>query len=355
MLDKTQLDFLRTLCETQTPSGREIEGQRLVAKYVDGFADEITLDGLGNLHAVKNPGAPFRVMIDAHCDENGLMVQFVDDKGFLFFSPVGGVNRQLLPGERVSLMGPKGNVPGVIGRKPIHLMSQREKDSGVGEIDELWIDIGARDKAEALEVAPPGTFGTADAPFRLLCGSRASARAFDDRCGVFVIMEALRRLKGRPLAVAAHFVSTTQEELGLLGSKVAAFGIDPNLGLSVDVTFATDDPQGNPRRTADLRLGGGPVMGVGPNYDPAFSEIVKGTAAASGIPLQLHPRKGNGNDAFAIRHTRAGVPVVHLAIPLRYMHSSVETLDLDDLDRCAQLIADVLASLPAQPEVGFRL
>ncbi len=196
MLDKKQLDFLRALCETQTPSGREIEGQRLVAKYIEGFADEIRLDPLGNLHAVKNPGAPFRVVIDAHCDENGLLVQYVDDRGFLFFSLVGGVNRQLLPGERVLLMGPKGGVSGVIGRKPPHLRSQKEKDSGVGEIDELWIDIGARDKAEAMQFAPPGTFGTADAPFRRLCGTRASARAFDDRCGVFVIMEALRRLKG---------------------------------------------------------------------------------------------------------------------------------------------------------------
>ncbi len=355
MLDKNQLDFLRALCETQTPSGREIEGQRLVAKYIEGFADEIRLDPLGNLHAVKNPGAPFRVVIDAHCDENGLLVQYVDDRGFLFFSLVGGVNRQLLPGERVLLMGPKGGVPGVVGRKPPHLMSQKEKDSGVGEIDELWIDIGAKDKAEAMEVAPPGTFGTADAPFRRLCGTRASARAFDDRCGVFVIMEALRRLKGRRLAVAAHFVSATQEELGQLGSKVAAFGIDPHLGLTVDVTFATDDPQGNPRCTADIRLGGGPVLAAGPNYDPAFSGIIRKTAAASGIALQTHPRLGKGNDGFAIRHTRAGVPVAHIGIPLRYMHSSVETLDLEDLDRCAQLIADVIAGLPAKPEVGFRL
>ena len=355
MLDSIQIDFLRTLCETQTPSGREIEGQRLVAKYVEGCADDIRLDGLGNLHAVKNPDAPFRVMIDAHCDEIGLLVQHVDDRGFLFFSLLGGVNRQLLPGERVTLMGPNGKVPGVIGRKPIHAMSAEERKSGVGEIDELWIDIGAKDKAEALEFAPPGTFGTADAQFRRLCGTRASARAFDDRCGVFVIMEALRRLKGRPLAVAAHFVSTTQEELGLLGSKAASFGVDPHLGLSVDVTGVSDYPQGNPRTSADLRLGGGPILAVGPNYDPAFSGIIRNTAAASGIALQTHPRLGKGNDGFAIRHTRAGVPVAHIGIPLRYMHSSVETLDLEDLDRCAQLIAEVIAGLPAQPEVGFRL
>ena len=356
MIDETGLRFLRALCETQTPSGREIAGQRLVADFVRGHADEIRLDPLGNLHAVKNPGAKFRVMIDAHCDENGLLVQYVDDKGFLFFTLVGGVNKQLLPGERVMLMGPRGPVPGVIGRKAIHLMSPKEREAGVGELDELWIDIGAKDKAEAEAVAPAGTFGTADAPFRMLCGTRAAARPFDDSCGVFVVMEALRRLDGRPLSVAAHFVSATQEELGLLGSKVAAYGIDPHLGISVDVTFATDDPKGTPRSVADIRLGGGPVLGVGPNYDPAFCDIVRATAAASKIPLQIQPRnRGNGTDGFVMRHTRAGVPVAQVSVPLRYMHSSVETIDLEDLDRSAQLLADVLASLPAEPEVGFRL
>lgn len=356
MIDNKQFEFLRTLCETQTPSGREIEGQRLVAKYVEGYADEIRLDRLGNLHAVKNPGAQTRVMIDAHCDENGFMVQHIDERGFLYFSLVGGVNKQLLPGERVLLMGPAGPVNGVIGRKAIHLMEPKEREAGVGKIDDLWIDIGARSKAEAIEAAPIGTFGTADAPFRRLCGTRASARAFDDRCGVFVVMEALRRLKGRPLAVAAHFVSATQEELGLLGSKVAAFGIDPHMGISVDVTFATDDPKGTPKTVADIRLGGGPVLGVGPNYDPAFCEIVRSVASDSGIPLQTQPRsRGNGTDGFVMRHTRAGVPVVQVSIPLRYMHSSVETIDLEDLDRGAQLLADVLSSLPADPQVGFRL
>ena len=356
MLNAKQLKFLRALCETQTPSGREIEGQRLVAKYVEGYADKVFLDRLGNLHAVKNPEAPYRVMIDAHCDENGLLVQYIDKRGFLFFTLVGGVNKQLLPGERVRLMGPKGPIPGVIGRKAIHLMKPKERDAGVGEIDELWIDIGVRNKQEAEAVAPVGTFGTADAPFRRLCGTRASARAFDDRCGVFVVMDALRRLSGTRPNVALHFVSATQEELGLLGSKVAAYGIDPHFGVSVDVTFATDDPQGTPKSVAEITLGGGPVLGVGPNYDPSACEIFKNTAKTSRIPLQIQPRnRGNGTDGFVMRHTRAGVPVVQLSIPLRYMHSSVETIDLEDLDNSAQLLADVLLSLPANPEIGFRL
>ena len=357
-MDKKPLSFLRALCEAQTPSGSELAGQRIVADYAKGLADEIRLDPLGNLHAVVNPGAPFRVMVDAHCDENGLLVQYIDPKGFLFFALVGGVNRQLLPGERVRLLGPKGPVSGVIGRKPIHLMSAKERDAGVGELTELWIDIGAADRAEAEKAAPVGTYGTVESGFRPLLGDRVSARAMDDRCGVFVVMEALRLLKasGRRPKVACHFVSATQEELGLLGAKVAAYGIDPGLGISVDVTFATDDPKSDPKISGDIRVGGGPVLGVGPNYDPALVDLLRAAGRRARIPVQIQPRsRGNGTNAFAVRHSRAGVPVAQLSIPLRYMHSAVEVVSLGDLERSAALLAGTLASLPARPKVGFRL
>lgn len=356
MTDDKPFDFLSALCTARTPSGRETAGQRIVADYVRPFADELRLDRLGNLHAVKNPGAKTRVMIDAHCDENGLLVQYADKDGFLYFSLVGGVNKQLLPGERVVLDGPEGPVNGVIGRKAIHLMSQKEREAGVGELTELWIDIGAADRAEAEKAAPAGTFGTVDSGLRPLLGTRASARAFDDRCGVVAVMDVLRLLDGKDLAVAAHFVSATQEELGLLGSKVAAYGIDPALGISVDVTFASDDPKSDPRTVGEIKLGGGPVLGVGPNYDPAFCDFVRKTARDCGIPLQIQPRsRGNGTDGFAMRHVRSGVPVVQVSIPLRYMHSAVETIDIKDVEATSRLLAAVLSSLPAEPAFGFSL
>ena len=357
-MTETRLDFLRALCEAQTPSGRELEGQRLVARYVGKSADSVALDRLGNLHCVLNPKAPFRVMIDAHCDENGLLVQFIDKKGFLYFTLVGGVNKQLLPGERVRLLGPKGPVAGVIGRKPIHLMGAKEREAGVGELTELWIDIGAADRAEAEAAAPIGTYGTVESGFRPLLGDRVSARAFDDRCGVFVVMDALRRLAARPRKpkVACHFVSATQEELGLLGAKVAAYGIDPGLGVSVDVTFATDDPRSDPKIAGDIKVGGGPVLAVGPNYDPAVVERLRAAAKKAKIPVQIQPRsRGNGTNAFAVRHSRAGVPVAQLSIPLRYMHSAVEVVSLSDLDAAAELLAVFLSDLPAAPAVGWRL
>ena len=355
-MQQEPFEFLSALCAAHTPSGRETAGQKIVADYVRPHADELRLDPLGNLHAVKNPGAGFRVMIDAHCDENGLIVQYVDDRGFLYFALVGGVNKQLLPGERVVLDGPGGAVNGVIGRKAIHLMTQKEREAGVGELTDLWIDIGAKDKQEAQEAVPAGTYGVVDSALRPLLGTRASARAFDDRCGVVAVMDALRRLDGRDIAVAAHFVSATQEELGLLGSKVAAYGIDPALGISVDVTFATDDPKSDPKAVGDIRLGGGPVLGVGPNYDPAFCDFIRQVAASEDIPLQIQPRaRGNGTDGFVMRHTRAGGPVAQISIPLRYMHSAVETIDLTDVENVSRLVAAVLAALPADPQFGFKL
>lgn len=354
-MKKQQLQFLRALCESITPSGWETPGQRLVADYVKPYVDTIEMDCHGSLHTVLNPGAPYRIMLDAHCDEIGLIVQYIDEKGYIYMQPIGGVNIQLLPGERVVFQGPKGLVKGVIGRKAIHLMSPKEREEGVKEISDLWVDIGAKTATQAREVLPLGSSGIVEAGWRELLNNRISARALDNRAGVFVVIDALRRLKGKKLNVAVHAVSATQEELGLLGATTAAFHIDPHAGIAVDVTFASDDPGGAPKKTSTIELGAGPVLGIGPAYDHALNAHICKVAKASKQALQIQPRsRGNGTDAFAIRHTRSGVPVAQISIPLRYMHSAVETVSLDDLDTCSQLIADTLAALPAKPQLGAR-
>lgn len=356
-MKQKQIDFLRSLCESITPSGWETPGQRIVADYVGKYADSVSMDCHGNLHAVVNPDAPVRIMLDAHCDEIGLMTQYVDENGFIFVQPVGGINLQLLQGERVVFQGADGKpVRGVIGRKAIHLMSTKEREEGVKEISDLWVDIGSNSAKETLAALPLGSPGIVESGWRELMNGRVSARAFDDRAGVFVVIDALRRLKGRKLNVAVHAVSATQEEVGLLGATTAAFGVDPHAGIAVDVTFASDDPGGMPKKTGTVKLGGGPVVGVGPTYDHKLNEIVFSAAKKSKTDVQIQPRnRGNGTDAFAIRHTRSGVPVAQISIPLRYMHSAVEVVSLDDLDRCAQLIAETVASIPASPAFGPQL
>lgn len=355
-MDTTALAFLRQLCETPTPSGWETPGQRLIAEYVRPFADTVRLDVHGNLHAVVNPGAPVRVIIDGHCDEIGLMVQHVDNDGFLYMAAVGGVNIQLLPGERLVLQGRQGPVRGVVGAKAIHLVDAKDRDRGVGKITDLWVDIGAASRQEALDAVPIGAPAVTETGWRELLGDRVSARGMDDRVGAFVVMDALRRLKGRPLKVAVHAVSSTQEELGLLGAQVAAFDIAPHAGIAVDVTFASDDPGKDEKQVGQVKLGGGPVLACGPSYDRVLNARIEQAAASTGTPLQPQARaRGNGTNAFAIRMARSGGAVALLSVPLRYMHTPVETLSLADVDRASQLIADTLADLPEDIAFGPRL
>jgi len=355
-MDKSAQNFLRQLLETPTPSGWEMPGQRLIAEYVRPYADSVDVDVHGNLHAVVNPDAPVRIMIDGHCDEIGLMVQHVDNEGFLYMAAVGGVNIQLLPGERLVLQGRKGPVRGVVGAKAIHLMDAKEREHGVAKLTDLWVDIGASSREEALEAVAIGTPAVAETGWRELLGDRVSARAMDDRVGAFVVMDALRRLKGRKLNVAVHAISSTQEEMGLLGAKVAAFGVAPQAGIAVDVTFASDDPGKDEKRVGQIKLGGGPVLAYGPAYDKSLNERIEAAAAASQVTLQPQATaRASGTNAFAIRMSRSGAAVSLVSVPLRYMHTPVETLSLSDVEQASQLLADTLAAMPADPVFGPRL
>jgi len=359
-MDKKALSVFKSLCETPTPSGWELPGQRLLANFVKPYADSVRLDAHGNLHAVVNPKAPVRIMLDGHCDEIGFMVRHIDNDGFLFINTVGGVNIQLVQGERLVFQGKKGPVKAVVGSKPPHLMTPKERETPVASITSLWADIGATSKKEAQEVIDIGAPGVIDSGWRELLGDRVSARAMDDRAGAFVVMDVLRRLKGRKLNVAVHVVSSTQEELGLLGGRVAAFGVDPHAGIAVDVTFASDDPAKDEKVLGKVCLGGGPVLSCGPTYDQSLNAYIERIAKKKKIPVQMQAEwhtggRGDGTNAFSMRMTRGGVPAALLSLPLRYMHSPVETLSLSDVDKTAELIAETVASLPKDAEFGPKL
>lgn len=355
-MDKKALEFFKKLMAIPTPTGFEMEGQRLVAERVKPYADKIELDKHGNLIMIKNPNAKFRFVIDAHIDEIGFIVQHIDSKGFLRVQPLGGINNQLLPGERIILNGPKGPVHGCFGRKAIHLMDAKERGEGVKDISELWVDIGAKSLEEAMEWAPIGTSGVVNADWRDMLNDNVSMRGMDDRAGVFIMTEVLRKLAKRKINVGLYVVSATQEEVGLLGGQAAAYGIDPHGGIAVDVTFASDHPRGEEAKVGDIRLGGGPVIGRGPAFDVALNKLVDKAAEKVGIKTQTQIRnRGNGTDAFAIRMTRSGVPVNLISIPLRYMHSAVEIVNLKDIDEISTLIAETIAALPANPKLGPTL
>jgi len=350
-MDPSAQAFLEQILETPSPSGFESPLQQIVRTYAAEFADDVTTDVHGNVKAVKNCDAPLRVMLAGHCDQIGLIVQHIDDEGFLYFLPIGGWDPQMLVGQRMIVWTRNAPVPGVISRKPIHLLTEEERKLAP-KVKELWLDIGAADKEEAGKLVRVGDPVTVELAARELQNNRIASPAMDDKCGVWVVMEALRRADTEKLNCALYAVSTVQEEVGLRGATTSSFGIDPQVGLAIDVTQATDYPKIEKTQEGDVRLGKGPVIYRGPNMNPNVVERLIQTAEEHEIPFQLAASgRPPGTDANAIQVSRAGVATGLVSIPNRYMHSPVEMICLDDIDRAADLLARFAEGLTA--EVDF--
>jgi tetrahedral aminopeptidase len=352
-MDKTALSYLKSLVAIPTPSGSEHAGQRIVAAYMRRWGATVETDIHGNVHGVLNGGAAFRVMLAGHCDEIGLMVQFIDERGYIYVSALGGINVPLLSGERVLIHTARGSVPGVIGVKPIHLMTDKERENSTNKIHELWIDIGARNRKEALKVVSLGDVATIATGWIELRHGLVACRGFDNRIGSFVISDVLRLLARRKLKVAVHAVSTVQEEVGLRGARTAAFRVDPHVGVAVDVGFATDYPGMDEKIVGTAKLGHGPILHPGPTYNPKLLALLHKAAAAAGVKTQVQPEpRGMGTDAYAMQMTRGGVASGLVSIPNRYMHSPVETLCLDDVEGATEIIAELIARLTGKENLA---
>ncbi|MCE5267310.1 MAG: M42 family metallopeptidase [Planctomycetaceae bacterium] len=348
-MDSTSLGFLKTLLETPSPSGYEGDVQRFVRDYAKDFADEVHTDVHGNVIVVKNPDAPLRVMLAGHCDQIGLIVQHVDDDGFLYVQQIGGWDPQVLIGQRMTVWTDKGPVFGVVGRKPIHLLTEDERKQ-VPKMRDLWLDIGAANKEEALKTVRIGDAVTVELGFRESRNNLAVSPAMDDKAGCWVVIEALRRAaESKKLTCGLYAVSTVQEELGLRGARTSAFGIDPQVGVAVDVTHATDCPSIDKKEEGDVRLGRGPVIHRGPNMNHKVVERLIKAADANKIAYQLAATgRATGTDANAMQISRAGMATGLVSIPNRYMHSPIEMISLDDLDRAADLLARFAENLDAE-------
>lgn len=360
MLDKRSLAFLKSLVACRVPSGFEQDGQRLMADYLRGSGVDCAFDVHGNLHAVLNEGAPVKVMLEAHCDEIGFLVSYIDEQGFVWMIPNGGVTIPTVAAERVVIAGRKGPVNGVFGVRPPHLMGAAEKDQvAPKELSAAPVDIGASSRAEAEELVALGAGAVVDAGWHGLAGSRVACRGFDNRIGAFIVTEVVRRLAEEPLAplnVALHLVGSVQEELGLIGGQNATHLVEPDIGVCVDVGFATDAHPQDRRKMGDVRLGGGPIIGTGPLYNPRLRQMLLDTAKLEEIPVQLQVRaRASGNNAYAMRMARGSTAVALVGIPLRYMHSPVETLDLVDVEGAIRLLHAFLGSLPEEPALTPEL
>jgi len=332
-------EFFDTILATPSPSGYERPVQDVVRAYVEGFADEVRTDSHGNVIAAKNPDASLRVMFAGHCDQIGLLVSHIDDKGYLYSNTIGGWDPQQLIGQRMTIWSESGPIPAVIARKPIHLLTDEERKQVVKEKD-LWLDMGAADKAEAEEVVRIGDPVTLTLGIQEMRNNLANSAGMDDKTGLWVCIEALRRASQESVKVGVFGVSTVQEEIGLRGAQTSAFGIDPHVGIAVDVTHATDCPTIDKNQEGDIRLGGGPVIARGPNMNPVVVNRLVEAAGKLDMAYQVQAiGRGTGTDANAIQVTRAGVAAGLVSVPNRYMHSAVEMISLDDLDRCADLLA----------------
>jgi endoglucanase len=347
-MDRTALTFLEQLVTTPSPSGYEQPAQKLMRQRMSPYADRVRTDVHGNVIAALNAKAPLRVMLAGHVDEIGLMVKHITDEGYVYCAAIGGVDPTVAVAQRVVIHGPKGDVPGVIGRKPIHLLEEDERKK-VPKVHELWIDIGAKDRKDAEKVVAIGDPVTFDVHFTRLRGDLVAARGFDDRMGAFVVAETLRKLEGKKLKVAVFGVSTVQEEIGLRGAHTSAFGIDPHAGIAIDVGHATDCPGIDKKRVGEATLGKGPMVSRGPNINPVLGQMIVGAAKKAKIHIQMEgaPR-GTGTDANAIQLTRAGVAAALISVPNRYMHTPCEVISLKDLDAASTLLAALLAAMPAK-------
>jgi len=342
-------EFLKALSAAPSPSGYEQPAQKVFREYIQNFVDEVQTDVLGNSYGVirgQGEGPP-TVMLAGHCDEVGFMVQYIDENGFLYFSSIGGVDEQLLPGKRVCVHTQKGPLMGVIGRKPIHLIDPKDREKVV-KMHNQFIDIGAQNKKEAkksVRIGDPITFvGGLDK----LMGDRVVSRGFDDKVGSFIVAEVLRRIgekKNRPRCIV-YGVSTVQEELGLRGATTSAYQIQPDVGIAIEVGHASDYPEVDKKRVGEHKLGAGPIVARGANINPLVYELLMKAAKKTKTPVQvLGAPRATGTDASVIQLSRKGVATGLVSIPLRYMHTPTEVLSLKDLEAACQLLVGFIYEL----------
>ncbi|MDR1479712.1 MAG: M42 family metallopeptidase [Planctomycetaceae bacterium] len=332
-------EFLKNILTTPSTTGFEESVQNVVREYVKPFADTISTDVHGNVIAARNPNAPIRIMLAGHCDQIGLIANYIDDNGFIYVLTVGGWDLQNLIGTRVKIWATNGAIDGVIGKKPIHLLDDDERKK-TPKIHDIWIDIGAKDKDEAAKYVSVGDPITVELEYRELFNDLIAAPATDDKCGLWVAVEALRRIDAGKLNVGVFAVSTVQEEVGLRGARTSAFGVDPHIGIATDVTHATDCPTLEKKQNGDVKLGSGPVLSRGPNFTTKLVNALVDVAKRHEIPVQIAAEgRISGTDAASIQVNKSGVATALISIPNRYMHTPVEVISLVDIDHAANLMA----------------
>lgn len=341
--------FLSELLGARSPSGDEGEAQAVFDRHVEPCADTYTKDALGNRIATLHPKGDPVLMLAGHLDELGLIITYVNKDGYLYFDTIGGHDKIIISGRRVLIRTANGIVRGVTGKRAIHLMSPEDRKK-VPELHDIWIDIGVRSKKEALALVSVGDTATYADGFELLNGSVGAARAFDNKVGAYIVGETLIRLARSKTKLAARVVAvgTAQEEIGVRGATTAVHLVDPHFAIAVDVGHATDHPDCDNRKYGEFKLGGGPMICRGPNINPEVYRRLIAAAKKAKIEYQLEAdARPTGTDARALQMGRSGVATGLVSVPLRYMHTPSEIVDLEDVEACVNLLVEFAKGLEA--------
>ena len=355
MIDSAALDFLKKLLDTPGPSGFESAPARIWREEAGKFA-KVRADVAGNSIAEVNPEGSPTIMLAGHIDEIGVIVTYIDDDGYAYIAGIGGWDPQVLVAQRIRFIGRKGDVLGVVGKKPIHLMKTEDREKA-SKMTDLWVDIGASSRKEAEEHLSIGDAGVIDSRTVEFPNGRLVSRSIDNRIGAFIVLQALKRYAENPGPAHVVAVATTQEEIAWRGggALVCATCVNPRMALVVDVTFATDHPQIEKKEIGEAKIGGGPVLTRGSIISPVVFNLLRDTAEKNSIPFAVHAAgRDTSTDADAIHIAREGIATALVSVPNRYMHSPNEMVSIEDLDRTASLLAETCRSVTSDTDFTAR-
>lgn len=337
------------LINTPAPSGFEEPVQKLWHNEISKFCNNIKKDIHGNIIASFNPGKEKSLMLVGHSDEIGLIVNYINNDGFIFVRPIGGVDTAILASHSARILTKKGIVDAAIGRTSLHLLTLKDRDKKQ-ELHELWLDIGAKNKKDALKyvsVGDPVVFGN---DFCELQNNTAMARCWDNRIGIYVVAEVLRKIaKSKNLNKTIYVVSSVQEETGVWGAGNVAYNLKPTAAIAIDVSPCSDQPEISKEKYGETKIGSGPVITRGVRTNNKMADELIAISKQKRIPHQIEVDYGHtGTDADPISQVRGGIPIAVVSIATRYLHSSVETLSLKDVDLTIDLLAEYAAKTKLQ-------
>lgn len=334
--------FLAEMLNTVSPTGNEERIQKLWKEEATKFADDVMTDNFGNVYAAINPNADFKVMLAGHADEIAFMVKHIDSNGYIYMAKAGGINPAIAIGNKVNIYTETEIVRGIVGNVPEHINDSKTYP----KLESVYIDIGAKDKEEASKLVSIGDYIVYDSQYVNLLNNNISSKALDNKTGSFIVLEAVRRLKELNPKVGVYAVSTVNEETNQGGATMAANFVEPTVAVICDVTFATDQPSSNPKKEGEVDLGGGPVLSHGAPIHRILNQQLKEVASKEDIKIQYELTPGRtGTDLDTIRYQNGGIPSALVSLPLRYMHSPSEVVNLDDIEAEIELLVKWIMSL----------